>query len=240
MKNLNSLATALCAFLFVFLLANVEAQAQRTKGNGNLKTESRQVGTFTGIKVSGGFDVELKQGNQQSLKLEVEENLMDQVKTEVKNGVLHIYTTGSINAQKGMRAFVTVKQLDQLAISGGVNVKGLSTFKTSEFKMDLSGGSNVTLALDVNKLDADMSGASKVSLTGRANDVKMDMSGASNVDAQKLTAKNVYIDASGASKIKVTANDKLDINASGASHILYAGKPSITTNTSAASRISKL
>ncbi|HEY4650713.1 MAG TPA: head GIN domain-containing protein [Pontibacter sp.] len=239
MKNFTKQTIARCAFILALLLANA-VQAQQVKGNGNLQTQTRKVSGFTGVKVSGGFAVEIKQGNKEEVRIEAEENLMDNIKTVVKNGVLHIYSEGSINTKKGMKAYVTVDKLNKVDISGGVKVVGLSTFKANTFDLDMSGGSNVKLAIDATTITADMSGASKVVLTGRANEVSLDMSGASNVDASELVAKKVKVGASGASKVKVNASELLDINASGASHVAYAGSPRINAETTAATRITKL
>jgi hypothetical protein len=241
MRNVTS-STAAIMFLLILAILGIGggAWAQTIKGNGNLQSQSRKVSDFSGIKVSGGFSVEIKEGKNEELRIEAEENLLGNVKSEVKDGILHLYTEGSINAKEGMKAYITVKELNTLKISGGVKVAGLSTFKSETFEMDLSGGSNVSLALNVKKLDADMSGASKVMLTGRADELTLDMSGASNVNTQELISKRVKIGASGASKVKVFASESLSINASGASNIAYAGSPKIEAETTAASRITKL
>ncbi|NDK54836.1 head GIN domain-containing protein [Pontibacter fetidus] len=241
MRNITS-STAAIVFLLLLAILGLggDAWAQQIKGNGNLQTQTRKVSDFSGIKVSGGFTIEIKQGKQEELKIEAEENLMNNIRSEVKNGMLYLYTEGSINTRKGIKAYVTVDQLNALKISGGVKVVGLSTFKAETFEMDLSGGTNVSLALDVKKLDADMSGASKVTLTGRADEVELDMAGASNIDTHELKAKAVKVSASGASKVKVFASETLTIDANGPSTIAYAGSPKIQAETSTLSKISKL
>ncbi|MBB6609552.1 DUF2807 domain-containing protein [Pontibacter sp. Tf4] len=239
MDNSTKRPLTIFALLLAFVLLNGAAIAQ-VKGNGNLQTQTRKVSDFNGIKVSGGFAVEIEQGNTESLKIEAEENLMDNIKTQVKNGVLHIYTEGSINSRKGMKAYITVKDLNKIDISGGVKVTGLSKLKAGDFQLDMSGGSNVKLDIEAKKIFSNMSGASKVVLTGRADELKLDMSGASSVNTQDLIAKRVKVSTSGASSVKVHATDNLVVNASGASHVAYAGSPKIEAETTAASRISKL
>jgi uncharacterized protein YdeI (BOF family) len=239
MKIVKFYMTTLAVFALTLLLVQMPAVAQQIKGNGNIITQDRKVAGFTGIQVSGGFQVEISQGNKEGVKLELEENLMNQVKTEVRNGVLRIYNEGSITTSKSMKAYVTVKDLNKVEISGGVKLTGKSTFKANTFDLDLSGGSKVTLAIDTKKLTADMSGASKVELSGKADEVEMDMSGASNVNAADLETKRMKVGASGASKVKVYASEALDINASGASSVQYKGSPSITSDVSSAARVSK-
>jgi hypothetical protein len=242
MNVIKFYATALSVIILAFTLLALPAQAQRKqiKGEGELVSQTRQATGFKGINVSGGFAVEITQGNQESVRLEAQQNLLDNIRTEVKNGVLHIYNEGSISTNKGMKAYITVRELNKVDISGGVKVTGMSTFKANAFDLDMSGGSKVTLALNTKKLRADMSGASKVDLTGQADEVVMNMSGASTVNASDLQAKRVRVEASGASKVKVSAKDNLDVSASGASKVEYNGNPSVTTDVSGASKISKM
>ncbi|MDX5481585.1 MAG: DUF2807 domain-containing protein [Hymenobacteraceae bacterium] len=240
MKIMKFYATTLAVFVITLLLADLPLMAQQLRGNGNVQTQERKVSNFRGINVSGGFAVEITQGNTEGLRLEAEENLLDNIKAEVRNGVLHIYNDKSLTSTKGMKAYITVRELSKVDISGGVRVTGNSTFKTNAMDIDMSGGSKITLAVDTKELRADLSGASKVELKGKAGNLVMDMSGASNVDAAELEASRVKVAASGASKVRVFAKEALDIDASGASVVYYKGSPSITSETSAAARISRL
>lgn len=239
MKMLKSYTTLLATAL-VLTLVNLPLVAQHLKGNGNMQTQDRNVSGFTGIKVGGGFSVEITQSDKEGVRLEAEENLLDHIRTEVKNGVLHIYNDRSLTTSKGMKAYVTIKELNKLDISGGVKIVGNSTFKTDALDLDMSGGSKAVLAIEAKHIKADISGASKVELTGRVDELKMDMSGASRMDASELMATDAKVSASGASKVKVYADKRLDINASGASAIQYKGKPSITPVVSSAARVSRL
>lgn len=240
MKIVKFYSTTLSFFVLALMLADVPAMAQRIKGNGNIKTQDRDVSGFTGLDVSGGFEVQVTQGNNEGLRIEADENLLDNIKTEVKNGVLHIYNEGNITTKNSMKAYVTLKELNSLDISGGVKVVGKSTFKPKTFKMDLSGASTIKLDLVTERLVADMSGASKIALTGRADELLLNMSGASDVDAEDLEAKDVKVEASGASKVRVFAKESLAIDASGASQVRYKGSPSITADTSGGTKISKI
>ncbi|WP_299706212.1 head GIN domain-containing protein [uncultured Pontibacter sp.] len=232
----------LSVLVLALMLANLPALAQRQhiKGEGELVSQNRNASGFKGINVSGGFAVELTQGNNEGVRIEAQENLLNSIQTEVKNGVLHIYTSDNISSTKGMKAYITIRELNSVSISGGVKVVGNSTFKANSFDLDMSGGSKVQLAIDTKKLKADMSGASKVELSGVADEVRMDMSGASKVDASELESKRVHVEASGASNVKVFARNELTVNASGATKVAYKGDPSISSNVSAAAKISKM
>lgn len=240
MKIIQFYAASFFMLVMTLLLADTPLMAQQLRGNGNMQTQDREVSDFKGINVSGGFAVEVTQGNRESLRIEAEENLLGNIKTEVRGGVLHIYNKDGVTTNKGMKAYITMRELNSVDISGGVKVTGKSPFRTDALKLDMSGASKVTLDINTKELEADMSGASKVELTGKADVLEMEMSGASKVEAADFQAKRVKVEASGASKIKVYATEELDINASGATVVHYKGSPSISSEVSSAARISKL
>ncbi|MBX0333721.1 DUF2807 domain-containing protein [Pontibacter sp. HSC-14F20] len=243
MNTINIYKALASIFVMALLLSSLTAMAQdrrNLKGEGEPVSQNRTVSGFKGIDVSGGFSVELTQSGKEGVRIEAQENLLNSIQTEVKDGVLHIYTSDNISTNKGLKAYISIKELNMIDISGGVKVTSNSTFKSDAFKMDLSGGSKVELTINTKKLTADMSGASKVMLSGRADEMRMDMSGASKVDASGLEAKDVYLEASGASNVKVFAKNKLSVNASGATKVAYKGDPSVSSNVSAAAKISKM
>ncbi|MHA6248622.1 head GIN domain-containing protein [Pontibacter sp. CAU 1760] len=234
--NLAGLVLLVVALLFSM---SPQVMAQQLRGNGNIKTETREVAGIEGIDVGGGFTVELTQGNKESLRLEADENLLPNIKTEVRNGVLHIYNDKGITNHKGMKAYITLRELKRVDVGGGVKVIGKSTFKTNTLDLEMGGASKVMLDIAVKELKTEISGASKLELTGRADRVDMELSGASKVEAADLEAKHVKLEASGASKLKVFAKESLDIEASGASAVYYKGTPSITAETSSAARVAR-
>lgn len=238
-KNLQKGAFGL--FVFAFLLLNVSAaMAQGLRGNGKIASQDRNASNIKGIDVGGGFVVEVTQGSNEGVRIEAEENLLDNIKTEVRNGVLHIYNDRSVNSSKGMKAFVTLKDLESINISGGAKIIGTSSFKSPMLKLDMSGGSNVKLNIVTEQVKGSLSGASKLVLQGKSPEVNMQLSGASKVEASELEAHQVRIQASGASSVKVYAQKELEINASGASSVYYKGSPTITSDVSSAARVGRL
>lgn len=241
MKISNLHKATLGLMLFAFMLLNVsEVMAQTLRGNGKVATQNRSASNIKGIDVGGGFMVELTQGSNEGVRLEAEENLLDNIKTEMRNGVLHIYNDKGISSTKGMKAFVTLQDLESISISGGVKVIGNSSFKSPALKLEMSGGSNVKLTVATEQIKGNLSGASRIELQGKADDVAIQLSGASKMDASELEARQVKVQASGASSVKVFAQESLDINASGASAVYYKGSPSITSDVTSAARVGKL
>ena len=222
MKKLQLKSLSLL-FAGLIILTGLSAFAQSTKGNKNVVKEERSVGSFTGIEVGGAFNVFLTQENKNTLFIEADENLMEQITTEVNSGILEISSRNIRNATK-LNIYISVPTLNSLDISGASTVKSENTLQSETFRIIASGASHADLTLSTTNLETEASGASNLFLSGFADTQNIDASGASEVDASALETKVTKAEASGASNITVNATEKIERETSGAGSIKVIGQ----------------
>ena len=70
------------------------------KGNKNLTLEERQLKPFSGLDIGGSVNVFIEIADEQSIKIETDENLQDKVITTVSNEVLTIKSNNIKNPIK--------------------------------------------------------------------------------------------------------------------------------------------
>jgi hypothetical protein len=194
-------------------------------GNKIVVTQDRPVTTFHAIKVSGGINVELSQGNDLKLSVEADENLLKLIRTEVKDGVLNIYHEENIQDAKTMKVHLTFQTLDAITASGGCDIVSKQKLNFITLKMDLSGGCDIKLDCRAKNLVCIHSGGCDAELSGEAENCTFNVSGGCDVKASEFHLKNCTIDASGGSDVSVNVTGELTIEAAGASDITYYGKP---------------
>ncbi|MGB5275532.1 MAG: head GIN domain-containing protein [Flavobacteriaceae bacterium] len=240
MKKLFSLS------LVVILSASCTAQwGKKIKGNGNTVSIERNVGDYDAIAVSGWFDVDLVDGKEGELTLKGEENLLEYIKTEVKNGKLTIKVEDNLNLQPsnwndGIRITVPVDRIDAVTLSGSGDIVGKKTIKASNFSTTMSGSGDITLEVEAQNMTATMSGSGDMNLSGKAVDFNVTVSGSGDIRAFDLEADNVEATVSGSADIKVTARENLKARVSGSGDITYRGNPAkVDTKTSGSGDISK-
>ena len=212
--------------------------------NAQVRTIS---GSFHGIKVSNAIDVIIKQGNEEAVVVSaVEDKYRDRIKAEVKDGILRIWfdTDGWKwnwnTGDKKLRAYVSVKNLDKLDISGACDVKVDGIMKGEQLEMKLSGASSFKGGIRYNSMLVEQSGASDAIVSGSVTSLSIEVSGASDFKGYDLVTENCKANASGASDIKITVNKDLQVNASGASDINYKGTATISSfRTGGASSVRK-
>lgn len=209
------------------------------RGNGNVVKEERNIKAFDEIQVSGAYTIYLTQGNKEKLVIEADENLMDLIITKVVDGKLKIYNKENIRNPKIMDIYLTFVDIDEISISGAVEIESMNTFTLNELSLDVSGAAEIFLNIELKELDAELSGASEFEIVGFAKEVVIEISGASELDASDFKVEEMQIEISGAADAKVFATESLEINASGASNIKYRGNPTINQRVSGASSIRK-
>lgn len=238
MKKLITLSLVLCS-----LVATAQ-WGKRVKGNGKTVTIKRSVGDYDAVTVAGWFDVKLVNGNEGELTLKGEENLLDYIKTEVKDGKLVIKTKKGVNLKpsnwnSGIYITVPVESIEMVALSGSGDVIGETKIKTNDFKTKVSGSGDISLAVEANTVEARLSGSGDINLSGKANDLDVRVSGSGDIKAYDLIAEFVTAQITGSADIKITANQMLKAKVTGSGDISYKGNPKkIDTKTTGSGDIS--
>jgi hypothetical protein len=235
--------SVILAFLLLILSSAVAQTSKKMVVDG--AAQDRNLSGFTSINVSNAFDVYISQGNQDAVGVSAsDESATNNIKTYISGGVLYLSfnqkSWGSWKNNK-LKAYITVKNLEKLSVSGACNVSFLDPIISDKLLVSISGASDIKGPVKVNSLKVGASGASNISLSGTATDVDFNISGACSIKSLDLVTDNCAVVASGASSVKLTINKFLKANISGASDIRYKGTVSMfNTKTSGASSIKPL
>lgn len=207
----------------------------------------RDVKGFHGVDVSNSIDVYLSAGNQETVAVSAADvKWRDRIRTEVKDGILHIWLDHEkwINwGDRGrkLRVYVSFTTLDKLTGSGATNIYVDGVIESNNLDISLSGASDFKGTIKVGMLMLNLSGASDARIVGTVNGVTTVRSaGASDLKGYDLVTDTCNAHASGASDIRITVNKELNVHASGASGIYYKGAAVIKElHSSGASSVSK-
>ncbi len=223
MKTFRNL---LLATLVIIAGASTSAFA----GNSD-KTENRNVKNFNEIKVSTGIDLYITMGNEEKVTVVADDEIIDDLITEVKDGTLHIYMKrnnrwfnwGSFNEPR--KAYVTVKELQKIDASSGSDVRSENTLTGEELKIEASSGSDVEVEVVYKNLSLNTSSGSDAKITGKAKYFDADASSGSDIDARGLESEKCRVSASSGSDAVVNVSEELVARASSGGDVVYYGNP---------------
>ena len=229
-------------FCVLFLSAIGFGFAQKTVYDPNAVV--REVKGYHAISVRDGIDLVLSYGDEAVVVSAAEPKYLEHIKTVVENGVLKISYKEqgklSWNISRKLKAYVSFKTLRAVSASGGSDVTVEGVIRSSELSIGISGGSDFSGGIEIDKFNVNQSGGSDINVTGVAKKVSINASGGSDFNGYGLTVDVCSVEASGGSDVEVTVSGELSARASGASDISYKGNPSVKeSKTSGASTVSQ-
>jgi len=226
--------------IVVFLLIGCRYGVIR--GSGSVVTEDRDVSGFDSVALSGFGRVIVTQGDQESLTVETDDNLMRYIQTEVRDGTLVLGFTDDARYKIPDPSSSVIFRLS-LTDLNALDVSGAGSFEIDELDADrlvvtLSGAGDLMIdSLTATDLVVTTNGAGNVELAGAVETQAVDLSGLGNYSARDLESRTATVSISGAGNAGVWVRDTLDVTISGAGGVDYFGSPEVTKNISGVGKV---
>ncbi|RPE09069.1 DUF2807 domain-containing protein [Chitinophaga lutea] len=230
----------------MLLLAPFAGQAQRSEtiaGNGSIKKEKRNASAEVDeISTSGKFKVYVTQGNNPSIEVEADENLLPYIETVIEGDELRLHPKRGFNIKPSNDIIVrvTVRQLESLAGSGTTGFYSQGSIKGEKLEIALSGKGDAEMDLQYKKLEVAISGTGKAKLAGRADNTEFAISGSGDIDAPEMKSEEMEVSISGSGSAFVNASKKLDVAVSGSGNVKYKGSARVNQMISGKGKIEQV
>lgn len=236
--------TTRTGFMFFILMAAMLllSGCADVSGSGNLVTEDREVSGFEKIELDGSGEIIITQGDDESLRIETDDNIMEHVKAEVKGDTLELGFKsgfGSISPTR-LTFYVGVSDLTGLSVSGSGDVEA-DRIDTGSLETSVSGSGAVRITeLISGSIEVSISGSGRVEFAGGADDQDISISGSGEFDGGGLCGRSVKVKVSGSGDATICAEESLDADISGSGSIGYYGTPSVNMSGSGSGEIESL
>jgi len=207
------------------------------------KKEKRDVPAFSEVSLSIAADLHLKQGSGHSLVLEGDEDVLEDIVTEVRGSELKIKLNRPFNFRNMGRLtiYVTMEQVEELSVSGSGQIEAETPIQTSELSLNLSGSGDINIGeLQANELDASISGSGDIRLAGKSNldEMELDITGSGDFHGEDLQADEADIDISGSGTCRIHAVNELEVSITGSGKVRYKGNPKVNASISGSGSVS--
>ena len=175
------------------------------KGSGDRITEERDIRDFTKIRTSGSMDVHVVVGDQPSLSITFDDNLIDLIETRVKGKTLRITCDESYRARKSCLIEITVPKLTSVVSSGS--------------------GDMLIENLNGDYFEYNVKGSGDLEIEGEVEEVELGVAGSGDINARQLIADHAEVVIRGSGDVDVYANESFSGSVYGSGDIDYYGKP---------------
>lgn len=218
-------------FSIIFIAATLMAFGQ--------DKEERDVSSFTGVSLGISGDLYLTQGSPQKVLIQADNDL-DEIETQVKDGVLRIKTDKWNSRIKGVKIWITMPEVESLNVSGSGDIIAESPVNTDEIDLKVSGSGTIDVAeLKADEIGAAISGSGDLKLAGSADEMELRISGSGSVYASGLEVDECGIKISGSGSCKIDVAGELDASISGSGRVTYYGNPQIDARVSGSGKVRK-
>ncbi|MBN1428363.1 MAG: DUF2807 domain-containing protein [Anaerolineae bacterium] len=118
-------------------------------GSGHMASSTRPVSGFDRVELAITGDLIITQGEQESLEIEAEDNLLDYIDTTVHGDTLVIELKKDalfrqVQPTRPIRYYLTMKDIHGVVVSGSGNAKA-ERIETGDLRIDVSGSGDITI-----------------------------------------------------------------------------------------------
>ncbi|MGW9686465.1 head GIN domain-containing protein [Flagellimonas sp. 2504JD1-5] len=210
-KNYNkiNLWFSLLLFCGLSLFTSCDKDDDINIGSQNIATETREVGAFTKLSSTGVFEVNIAQGDSQSVEITADDNIIGRVRTNVVNGELRLELSDGNYENITLRARIIVEQLN------GINNSGI--------------GNIVASNVDSNNFFLTNSGDADITISGSSNNLDCFNEGVGDIKGFDFLVNNADLEIRGSGSIEISCTDTLDAEINGSGDVLYRGNPAVNS-----------
>lgn len=209
------------------------------KGNGTVVEENREITSeFTEVHASEGLEVYVTQAADFSISVEADENIIDLIGTEIKNGKLKVHAIENIG-RATKKVFVSLPEVTGLLSSSGAHLTAQNKIASTNLILDASSGAHINAEAKADKLEIDASSGANIDLSGSASETYVDGSSGANIRAKNLVTTECRAEASSGANININVSKSLTADASSGGNISYSGDAEVTKKKSVSGNVTK-
>ena len=192
------------ALLFIALRCGDDSLAEEVAARA-MKSEMRQVASFTAIEASGSQEIRITCRESRRVEIRGAGDTVPWISTEVRNNTLVIAATKSIAGRRPVQVLVSAPDIEKITFSGSGEVH-LVGVRNDRIELVLNGSGQIHAAGETRSLTAQLSGSGDLNLKG-------------------LHAGRARVTVSGSGSADVYAVEELDAAISGSGDVTYYGNP---------------
>jgi Putative auto-transporter adhesin, head GIN domain len=188
--------------------------------DGPRTTQVRDVAEFTRVDNDTSVDVRLRVGERRHVEVRAGEKVIDDVGTEVRDGVLEV--TFDHDGWGGTDVVVdaTVPRLTGIELSGSGDVEADG--------------------IDADTFEVFSDGSADIELRGTVGRLALELDGSGDADLADLAAGDARVFVGGSGDAEVRAGERLDVAVDGSGDVRYHGDPELTQNVDGSGDLSRV
>ena len=183
----------------------------RIEGSGNVITKDIAVKSFDELDASGVFNLQLSQGDKETLGIEADDNLMDLFIVENEGSTLTIKMkkNSNFNSKKQLKVYVTFKTLKSMNLGMVGGTSSDEKLKFADLKLKNQSVGSVSLNMTLQTLNMENQSVGSVKLEGSAENAVVKNNSVGSINAGNFVVQRMDIENNGVGSATVNAEKEL-------------------------------
>lgn len=231
-------------------------------GSGRVVEETREIEGVRRVELATVGNLYIEIGDEESLTIEAEDNLIEYIETAVWDGKLTIDIRRNFGFRSvrpiNYRLVVTELEGIELSSSGDGYAPDLTA---GDFEVRLSSSGDLEMGdltadsltirvtssgdlrvddVNVREVDATLSSSGDVEIAGgRADRQEIDINSSGSYHARRLESKEAYVRSSSSGSATIRVSDYLEARLSSSGDVLYYGNPQVKASESSSGDVER-
>lgn len=201
-----TLVYSMCIMLFV------SCSIDSITGSGNLTSEIRNLNSFNAVSVVGVFEVNIIQGDTQSVEIIADDNVISHVRTKIENGILKLYLDNNHNYKN-------------ISVSANITAVSLAGIKNEG-----SGEIVISQVSQPNLFYVNNKGSGNISFSGFSSGLNVRNEGSGTLSGFGFVTSTCDVELVGSGDLEITCEIELNVSISGSGNVFYNGNPTVNSN----------
>ena len=207
-------------------------------GQGPVVERKLELDPIKGISIPGSAKIRLTQGENQEVRVEGQENIIDNLNLAVTGDIWRIEGKQPVWQAEPLIIHITMETLRMVKISGSGTVTALNQFNDlRELELNISGSGSIDLDIAAREVKGNISGSGTIILKGSADKIELGVSGSGGLQGSQFKTEEASLRISGSGNMELAVSERLDANISGSGSIFYYGNPRVDSRVSGSGRI---
>ncbi len=223
------------------MLSLVSCSKEIISGSGPEVSLLRNTANFTGIELAINATVNFTQDSIFKVELKGQQNVINQIQTEVSGGnlIIKLPWDTKLVSYAPITINISAPVVNTFNVSGTGKILSFNSISVTNADFNISGSGSINLSnISAINIDANVSGSGSVQFSGgTATTESMHISGSGLIDALGVAAKKTTTYTSGSGDIKIYTTETLDAHISGSGKVYYMGNPAIDADISGSGKL---
>ena len=252
MKTYKLITVQLIAFVILGLFTSCDDwDLKGIRGEGPIVTEDYEsFSKVEGIILEIPASVYIEKGEEQSIRIEAQQNILDNIITTTFDDLLRVKFDEDVSRCEPIKIYMTIASLKGIDVRGSGEVVANQGFSTeenlyinisgsgsvfadanaNEVDMNISGSGDIELKTICESIYSNISGSGDVRLTGACKNAEFNTSGSGDVMAYKFEIETCKINIVGSGDAQLNVSEFLSVSITGSGDVHYIGNPALSVN----------